>query len=347
MGGLRRAWRGLGVVGALLCALATSSTRAEAGSRAAYFYHYMEPSHLDRLAASGFDTAVIHWNGDTLGVNGTRQLLAFVAKGKSAGLEIVPQWILQQPSRLPLAQPDRRYTWGRGTVETMIPCPLDTAYWRSALLERADEVLAAAPGTRRIAVDLEMWTGGRHHWDAGACRCPHCVREYRGGAKGKVDPTRLAGLLAWEEAALERRLVPLLRTFAARHPGVELGVFDLDLEAFPHRALARALARTGVPTADWTECTYATGSPSDVAQARRRLKALGLGQTPVHAGLWLKRFRPNGLPRIARNLRNAADGWFVFTTYSLWLDPSQLQGPYLLPADPASYWSSLREANTP
>ena len=209
------------------------------------------------------------------------------------------------------------------------------------------EMLAAAPGTRRIAVDLEMWTGGRHHWDAGACRCPHCVREYRGGAKGKVDPTRLTGLLAWEEAALERRLVPLLRTFSQRHPGVELGVFDLDLEAFPHRALARALARTAVPTADWTECTYSTGSPSDVVQARRRLKALGLSKTPIHAGLWLKRFRPNGLPRIARNLRASADGWFVFTTYSLWLDPSQLQGPYVLPAAPASYWSSLREANTP
>ena len=152
MGGLRHARRGRGVIVALLGVLAMSSSRAAAGSRAAYFYHYMEPSHLDRLAASGFDTAVIHWNGDTLGVTGVRQLQAFVAKGQSVGLEVVPQWILQQPSRLSLAQPDRRYTWGRGTVEHSIPCPLDTTYWRSALLERADAMLAAAPRTRR-AVD--------------------------------------------------------------------------------------------------------------------------------------------------------------------------------------------------
>jgi hypothetical protein len=347
MGGLtllrRIAWFGVGV----LVTFAVPTSHAVAGRRAAYFYHYMEPSHLDRLAASGFDTAIIHWIGDTLSVKGARQLDAFVARGTAVGIEVVPQWILQQPSRLPKVPADRRYTWGRGTVERDIPCPLDTTYWRSALLERADEMLAAAPGTRRIAVDLEMWAGGRHHWDAGACRCVHCVSEYRGGVKGKVDPTRLSGLLAWEEAALERRLVPLLRAFAARHPGVELGVFDLDLEAFPHRALARALARTGVPTADWTECTYSTGSPADLAQARRRLTALGLSKVPVHAGLWLKRFRPNALPRIARGLRASADGWFVFTTYSLWLDPSQLQGPYLLPAAPADYWTSLREANTP
>ena len=38
-----------------------------------------------------------------------------------------------------------------------------------------------------------------------------------------------------------------------------------------------------------------------------RLKALGLGKTPVHAGLWLKRFRPNGLPRIARSSERWAD----------------------------------------
>ncbi len=347
MGRLSHGIRGAVVVVGACVALAAAVVPARAGARSAYFYHYMEPSHLDRLAQARFDTAVIHWIGDTLGVTGARQLRAFVARGEAVGITVVPQWILQQPSRLPSEPADRRYTWGRGTVERDIPCPLDTTYWRSALLERADEMLAAAPGTRRLAVDLEMWTGGRHHWDAGACRCPHCVREYRGKGRGKVDPARLSGLLAWEEAALERRLVPLLKTFAARHPGVELGVFDLDLEAFPHRALARALARSGVPTADWTECTYSTGSPADVVQARRRLAALGLPKTPVIAGLWLKRFRPNGLPRVARALRGSADGWFVFTTYSLWLEPSQLQGPYLLPADPADYWTPLREANTP
>ena len=336
---------GRACVGACL-ALVLAVSSARAAGRAAYFYHYMEPAHLDRLAQAGFDTAVIHWIGDTLGVRGARELAAFVERGDAVGITIVPQWILQQPSRLASSPRDRRYTWGTGIVERDIPCPLDTTYWRSALLERADAMLAAAPRTRRIAVDLEMWTGGRHHWDAGACRCPSCVSEYRGGVRGPFDRRRLSGLLGWEEAALERRLVPLLRTFAARHPGVELGVFDLDYDAFPHRALARALARAGVPTADWSERTYSTGA-ADVPAIRRRLAALGLADAPIHGGLWLKRFTPTALPDAAHALRRSAEGWFVFTTYSLWLDPTKLRGPYTLPGTPEAYWSSLREANTP
>ena len=40
-----------------------------------------------------------------------------------------------------------------------------------------------------------------------------------------------------------------------------------------------------------------------------------------------------------------ADGYFIFTTFSLWLDPAQLQGPYTLPGSRADYWAALREAN--
>lgn len=336
-----RVIRSLGVL--LVLALAVP---AWAGTRAAYFYHYMEPAHLDRLAEARFDTAVIHWIPDTLGVRGARELQAFVTRGRSAGIEIVPQWILQQPTRVATRPTDRRYTWGRGVVEREIPCPLDSAYWRSALLERAEAFMAAAPGTKRLALDLELWKGGRHHWDAGPCRCPHCIAEYRGKSPAPRDPRRLSGLLAWEEATLERRLVPILAVFAARHPGVELGVFDLDYDSFAHRALGRALRRAGVPTADWTERTYGTGR-SSVAAARARLDALGLSGAPLHAGLWLKRFTPEELPSVIAGVRATADGWWAFTTYSLWLEPAKLTGPYTLAGTPERYWFQLREANTP
>ncbi len=323
-----------------------SSVRAEAGTRAAYFYHYMDPSHLDRLADARFDTAVIHWIPDTLGVRGRLELQAFVARARSTGIEVVPQWILQQPTRLAGSPPDRRYTWGQGVVEHDQPCPLDSAYWRSALLDRAEEMLAAAPGTKRLAVDLEFWKGGRHHWDAGPCRCARCVAEYRGKSPAPSDPRRLSGMIAWEESTLERRLVPLLKVFAERHPGVELGFFDLDLDSFAHRAVARALRRAGVPTADWSERSYSNGRAGAVV-ARARLDALGLTGTPLIGGLWLKRFAPEDLPAAVGGVRASADGWFAFTTYSLWLDPMKLTGPYTLPASPERYWQSLREANQP
>lgn len=326
--------------------LLVGPARAAVPGRAAYFYHYMSASHVDSLAAAGFDTAVIHWIPDTLGVRGAAEWKAFAARGLATGVEIVPEWSLQQLSRLAASPKDRRYVWGGGVVEPDTPCPLDSSYWRSALLDRVEEWFAVAPGIRRVALDLEHWKGRRHHWDAGPCRCPHCVREYRGKRPPPRDPRRLVGLLGWEEASLERRLIPILREFARRHPGVELGVLDLDYEAFPHRALARALVQAGVPTADWCEKTYANGA-RELPAVRQRLNALGLASAPLHGGLWLGRFTPSELANAVRGVRAGTDGWFAFTTFSLWQDPAQLRGPYTLAGPQARYWDALREANRP
>lgn len=335
------------VVSALALLLAAGGVGAAAApSRAAYFYHYMSAAHVDSLAAAGFDTALIHWIPDTLGVRGARELQAFRARGLATAVDIVPEWSLQQLSRLAARPADRRYTWGGGVIERDTPCPLDSAYWRSALLDRVSEWLATDSTIRRVALDLELWKGRRHHWDAGPCRCRYCVAEYRGKRMAPRDPRRLTGLHGWEEASLERRLIPLLREFARRHPGVELGVLDLDYEAFPHRALARALVQAGVPTADWCEKSYGTGG-RDLAAVRRRLLALGLGSAPLHGGIWLGRFSPAELPAAVRGVRASADGWFAFTTYSLWQDPAKLQGAYTLAGPVARYWDSLREANVP
>ena len=326
-----------------LLLLAAGPTGAEP-SRVAYFYHYMGAAHLDSLAGAGFDGALIHWIPDTLGTGGARELQAFVARGQALGIEVVPEWSLQQPSRLSASPALRRYTWGVGLSGSSVPCPLDSAYWRSALLKRADEMLAAAPGTRRLAVDLELWQGTLHHWDAGPCRCAYCIAEYGETRPGPPDARRLAGLLEWEEATLELRLAKLLREFARHHPGVELGVLDLDYASFVHRALARALVRAGLPTADWCERSYSAGA-GELVGARTRLQALGLPDAPLRGGLWLKQIKPADLPNAVRAVRPGAQGWFAFTTYSLWLDPTRLAGPYALAGTQEQYWKQLKAGN--
>ena len=62
-------------------------------------------------------------------------------------------------------------------------------------------------------------------------------------------------------------------------------------------------------------------------------------------GLWLKRFTPTALVPAMRAVEAGADGWFIFTTYSLWLDPQKLTGPYTLPGSPSDYWSALARAS--
>jgi hypothetical protein len=325
---------------------AADSGGARVPVKAAYVYEYMPATHVDSLAARGFDRAIVHWLADSLDTGGRARLAALAARGHALGVDLVPEWLLQSPAFVAARPPGRRYTHGRGVVEPEAACPLDSVYWKRALFDRAGEFLDAEPGITRLAVDLEIWRGTLHHYRAGPCRCASCVGAYTAGAPRLAgrDPARLTGLLAWEEGRLERMLRPLLAGFAARHPGVALEVLDLDLDSFVHRALARALAATGVPTTDYTECSYSEGA-APLAAARARLDALGLRDAPIVGGLWLKRFTPSKLPKAAREIRAASDGWFVFTTYSLWLDPARLSGPYTLPASQERYWHALEEAN--
>ena len=333
------------VVAVVLSGVLWVSAAAAAPVRAAYFYNYMRMGHLDSLRAHGFDRAVIHWIPDSLGVQGALDLDRYASRGLALGIGITPQWSFQSPARLASRPWARRYTWRAGR-EPDVPCPNDSLYWRSALLDRADEFLTGGRGIARIAIDLELYRAGRHQYDAGPCRCPSCLAAYTGrrGLAAKRGAPSLAGLLGWQEARLERTLTGILSEFRARHPGVELGVFDLDRETFVHRALARALARAGVPTADYCELSYST-SGADLVAARGRLDTLGQKSAPLIGGLWLKRFAPGDVPAALRSITAVADGYFIFTTFSLWLDPAQLHGPYTLPGSRADYWAALREAN--
>jgi N-acetylglucosaminyl-diphospho-decaprenol L-rhamnosyltransferase len=315
-------------------------------ARVAYFYSYMGAAHLDSLAAHGFTRAVVHWITDSLDARGRSELGALTARASSLGMEFAPKWLFQASAHLSERPAGRRYTWGQGVVEPDVPCPLDSTYWANALFGRAEEYLAAAPSLQRVAVDFELLRGSRHHYNAGPCRCASCLQDYLGPAPdlGVRDPVRLAGLHGYQEARLAGLLRPMLESFARRHPGVALEVLDLDLDSFVHRALARALVRAGVPTVDYTECSYAVGA-SALPAARARLSALGLADAPLIGGLWLKRFAPAAIVPAVRAVDACADGTFVFTTFSLWLDPAKLTGAYMLAGPVADYWSALAQAN--
>jgi len=42
-----------------------------------------------------------------------------------------------------------------------------------------------------------------------------------------------------------------------------------------------------------------------------------------------------------------ADGHFIFTTYSLWLEPGQLKNDYVVESPQADYWDALTQGNSP
>jgi hypothetical protein len=342
---MNRGWAWLVVAAAFAVVVAAKVDATPV--RAAYFYHYMGAAHLDDLASHGFARAVIHWIPDSLGLAGARELDAFAARGHELNVQVVPQWALQNESRLAARPASRRYVWGRQSAEPDVPCPNDSLYWRSALLDRADEFLGGRPGLTAVALDLELYRGHRHRYDAGPCRCDSCLAEFYAG---RTPSDRAApsdpDLMGWEESHLQRVLTGILREFAARHPGIEIAVFDLDFSSFVHRALGRALAASGVPTSDYCEASYAAAGDA-LPAARAALDALGLQRAPLIGGLWLKCFSPRAIGGAVRSVETKGQGYFIFTTYSLWHNPLRLQGPYTLPASQAEYWSAIAEANRP
>jgi hypothetical protein len=322
----------------------------------------MSPSHLDSLAAAGFNRAIVKFIGDSLGARGAPQLIGWLDRGKSVAVEVVPSWALQSRKRLAALPTARRYTSASGAAESGVGCPLDSAFWRSTFLDRAGELLDAAPGIARLAVDLEIYTGTSHHYHD-VCICDGCLAEFA-RATHETSPGRdrlpatasearallgdrasgfLAALQAFEEARATALLGSLVSEFARARPGVELGVFDLDLDSFVHRAMGRALARAKVATVDYSERTYATGG-AGARDARSALQSLGV-TAPLVAGVWLKKWTPGQLPSAVRSLLDQSDGYFVFTTFSLWAAPSERTGAYALLGTPQQYWTALREAN--
>jgi len=327
--------------------LGATAGRGAAEVRAAYFYDHMDSDHLDSLAAAGFSRAIIRVVADSLDDAHAGLLPDWMDRARALGIELVVDWAFQAPSRLERVGARGRFTWGLGNLEPSVACPLDSLYWRSALLDRADEILHEVPTLKRLAVDFEIYSGGITHYDAGACRCARCLAEYTQAASGAAAPGeawRMSGLLSYEESRLTRLLSSLMAEFAVRHPGVELSVFDLDYDSFVHRALARALAQNHVPTTDYCERSYSTGG-TPLWSARGRLTALGLPNVPLVGGLWLKRFAPKDVPAAVRSVTALADGYFIFSTYSLTRPPAELRGPYVLLGRPADYWQAFAEVN--
>jgi len=314
-------------------------TRSRLPVRAAYFYSYMSLFHMDSLRSAGIERAMIKFIGDGLSDRTRNELHAFVTRSAQTGVELVPTFSLQATAILQGLATSRRYTWqlptGGTFEEANVGCPVDSSFWRAVFLGRALEILEEAPTVRRIAVDLEIYTGSITHYIAGPCYCSSCTSEFEAAPLGSRSEFQLARMTSI--------LTGLLAEFRNARPGVELGIFDLDKDADVHRAMIRALVQTNVPTTDYCERSYRLGGEA-LDLARTVLAAEG-SRAPVVGGIWLKQHPPEQMYGAIRSVLDHADGYFIFTTFSLWLPPDQLYGPYLIPGSQTDYWMQIKGSN--
>jgi len=94
-----------------------------------------------------------------------------------------------------------------------------------------------------------------------------------------------------------------------------------------------------------SEAEYKEGVTPTLPARLARLKAAGLSFRYL-PGLMIGRHSPRQLGLQAKRCLAAADGYWLFTTYSLWQEePQKLWGPYLIKAPRDQYWQALARAN--
>ncbi|MGM0492958.1 MAG: hypothetical protein ACQER1_08435 [Armatimonadota bacterium] len=249
-----------------------------------------------------------------------------------------------------------------GSVERYA-CPLEERFWQEHLLtemvERAE--LANDPELQvdGLWIDFELYatvTGQRYYTNA--CYCDHCMSEFAEHAGIELPELDLSERHPWlvehdhgdaytqllqdrvEEYATEVR-----EQVHAVNANLLLGFYPT-----PHNwslvGVARAFSTDRLPIILWATDTYTGGGPDRVPDDwREHYEALGINARYC-AGML---FRCYSAKNLAANLYHASsksDGYWLFTTYTLWNPVEEHSGDYYLAAGtPEEYWRAIEQAN--
>ena len=242
-------------------------------------------------------------------------------------------------------------------------CPLEERFWQEHLLpgmlERAE--LANDPELQvdGLWIDFELYatvTGQRYYTNA--CYCDHCVAEFADHAAIELPELQPGERRPWLEEhgqgeAYTRLLRDRVEEFAievreqvhAVNPNLLLGFYPT-----PHNwslvGVARAFSTERLPIILWATDSYTGGGPDRVPDDwREHYEALGINARYC-AGML---FRCYSAKNLAANLYRASaksDGYWLFTTYTLWAPVDEHRGDYYLAAGaPDEYWAAIERAN--
>ena len=253
--------------------------------------------------------------------------------------------------------------------EKPAPAPLEERYWLGQLLCEARlvaELSKEHPSIKGFLVDTEMYAGQimwRWHcsFDDQTLAAVAAVMKRRGRLKAGLDPMQAPraeryewlkdnGLLDDYFDIQEELVAGLGRRFRQEidkiNPKLVLGFLPYEANWHSH-GWARGLSSPGRPVLICSEAEY---SPGFTPRTLSRIANLRARKIPCRywPGLMIGAFSPKQLAYQARRCLQAADGYWMFTTYSLWQPrPERLRGAYLIKASRDQYWAALKRANEP
>ena len=238
-------------------------------------------------------------------------------------------------------------------------CPLEERFWQdyllAGMLERAR--LADDPELQvdGLWIDFELYstvTGQRYYTNA--CYCDYCISEF---AKHKgIELPELANneRRAWLveqgyadeytqylQDRVEEYATAVREQVHAVNPNLLLGFYPTPSN-WSLVGVARAFSTERLPIILWATDTYGGGGPDRVPDDWRQHYAdLGINARYC-AGMLLRVYSAKNLAAYIYHTSAECDGYWLFTTYTLWNPVEEHSGDYYLAAGtPDDYWDAI------
>ena len=130
----------------------------------------------------------------------------------------------------------------------------------------------------------------------------------------------------------------------AINPDFQLGIFPYEANWF-YDGWVKGLASDKSAVLICSEAEYNHGLTLSAFAQEARLKTFGVDFRYM-PGLYFLKHSPKQMAIHARRCLDAFDGYWMFTTYSLWQDePKKLRGAYIIQAARDQYFEALGKAN--
>ncbi len=256
----------------------------------------------------------------------------------------------------------RQAVLANGRVERYA-CPLEERFWQDYLLkgmlERAELGNDPTLQVDGLWIDFELYstvTGQRYYTNA--CYCDYCMGEFA-REKG-IELPELAneqrrpwlvehGYAEEYTQFLQDRVQELAADVREKvhavNPNLLLGFYPT-----PHDwqlvAVARAFSTERLPIILWATDTYGGGGPDRVPDDwREHYAELGINARYC-AGMLLRSYSAKNLAAYIYHTSAECDGYWLFTTYTLWKPEEERTGDYYLAAGTdEEYWQAIARGN--
>ena len=319
--------------------------------RAAYFYGHRSVDKAELLERQGFNTMILKCPVD--------KAMPWAKEAKRLGMKCFFACNFSVDARKAKL---RRAVLADGFVERYA-CPIEERFWRDHLgktvMDAVGRSMQPDVEITGLWIDFELYHEQRaRYYTTNACYCDHCFAEFlrsQGRGAPRVAPAERQTWLRGQEvfdqyhpflqSRVEALAAELRERIHAANPRFLLGFYPTP-KNWSLIGVARGLSTEAMPIIVWATDTYGGGGPTRVPDDWRESFAKQGIHARYCAGMLLRCYSATNLAAHLYLSSTKCDGYWLFTTYTLWTMPEKRGKVYYLASGtPEEYWAAIKEAN--